>query len=249
MSDLAFVLTGPPLLFQAPPSWRWRRRQGDYWNCWCALDGSCELRVLGRRFAVGPGHCFLLPPGCQVEVDHGLRDPLFNLAFHGRLVGWPEPPLHVVLADPLRLRRLGEEALEAWSAGGAGGRAEAAALASALVARIHRQALAAAPAGDPVLAALLLEIRRHPARAWSVASCARRAGLSRSQLVRRFQAAYHEAPSTAIARCRDDHALQLVRDSDLPLAEIASLAGYVDASHLSRRLRARLGGPPGAVLR
>lgn len=243
----AFSLCDPPLLFQAPPAWRWRRRQGDYWNCWCIIDGRCELRCGGRSFAAGPGHCFLLPPGGAVEADHDLRAPACNLAFHGRLAGWPDPPLHVVLPDPLALRRLAEEALAAWAAGGAAGQAECAALAAALVARIHRHAAPGAPAGDPALAALLLEIRRRPAQAWTVAGCARRAGLSRSQLVRRFQAAYGESPSAAIARCRDDYALQLVRESALPLAEIAALAGYADASHLGRRLRARLGVPPGAV--
>lgn len=257
MPDPFFRPVEAPVLFRAPPGWRWRRRQPGYWNCWCALDGRCELRTAGRRFAVGPGTCFLLPPGGTIEADHDLRAPAVNLAIHGDFVDGAgcacmpanPPPLHVVLSDPLRLTRLAEDCLAAWNAGGEHGRAEYAALAQALVARIRRQATAGRPAGDPQLDQLLLEIHRRPDQAWSVASCAARLGLSRSQVTRRFQDAYGAPPADIIARCRDEYALQLVRESDLSLADIAAAAGYADASHLGRRLRARLGASPGSLRR
>lgn len=253
--DACFTPIEQPLVFRAPPGWRWRRRQPGYWNCWCALEGGCTLRVLGRSFAVGPGTCLVLPPGCLIEADHDLRRPAVNLAIHGRFLDRDgravapeaEPPLHTVLPDPLRLARLAEDCLTAWRTGGRHGQAEYAALAQALLARLHGQAETRRAPVDRTLEGLLLEVRRAPAQGWTVAGCAARLGLSRSQLTRRFLAAHGEAPAAALARLRDEYALHLVQDSDLPLAEIARLAGYVDASHLGRRLRMRTGQPPGRL--
>lgn len=256
MSDYSrFTPVAAPLLFRAPPGWRWRTRTGDWWNCWCALDGRCILRVAGRSIAVGPGSCLMLPPGSAVEADHDARIPAVNLAIHGRFLASngqaseppTPPPLHVVLPDPLRLARLAEDCIAAAEAGGTDAVAEYTALAQALLARIHRHVTNAgtATAGDRALVELLLDVHRHPGRSWTVAGCATRLGLSCSQLTRRFRTAYGTTPAAILARCRDEYAMRLVQESELPLAEIATLAGYVDASHLGRRLHARLGMPPG----
>jgi transcriptional regulator GlxA family with amidase domain len=255
MTEPLFEPSEAPVLFQAPPGWRWRRRQGDYWNCWCALEGRCELRTGGRRFDIAAGSCLMLPPGCVVEADHDLRAPVANFAIHGhfrdragrkRQPGSP-PPVFVVLHDTLRLVHLAEDCQAAWRAGGRHGQAEFAALAQALIARLYRLARAGRRANDPALDELLREIRRRPALPWTVATCSARLGLSRSQVTRRFQGAFGATPAAILARCRDDHALQLLRESSLPLAEVAAASGYVDASHLSRRLRARFGVAPGIL--
>jgi AraC-like DNA-binding protein len=257
MSDPTFEPIDAPVLFQAPAGWRWRRRQGDYWNCWCALEGRCELRTGGRRFEITPGSCLMLPPGCWVEADHDQRVPVANFAIHGRFrdrAGRTRPPASrppaiVVLHDTLRLAHLAEDCLAAWQAGGRYGQAEFAALAQALIARLYRQAGAGHRAGDPALDELLREIRRCPALPWTVAGCSLRLGLSRSQVTRRFQTAFGASPAVILARCRDEHALQLLRESSQSLSEVAAASGYVDASHLSRRLRARFGVAPGILRR
>lgn len=245
---------GGPLLFQAPPGWRWRRGTVDHWNCWCALAGRGELRCQGRSFALRAGLCFLLPPEATIEVDHDQRDPVLNLALHvrfaarGRSAGPVRAPRMVDIGDPQVLTRLADDCLAAWDAGGSFGRSEYAGLATAFVARLHR--LAATPHtghADAALADLVREIRRRPGEPWTVADCAQRLGLSRSQTTRRFQTAYGVPPATIITRARDDYALHLLRESVLPLAEIAVRAGYVDASHLGRRLRRRLGRTPGTA--
>lgn len=253
--DAAFTPVDAPLLFRAPPGWRWRSIVPDYWNCWCVLDGACVVRVAGRSIQAGPGTCLVLPPGSRIEADHDQRRPAVNLAVHGRFIDHAgrvvspreAPPLHVVLADPLRLSRLAEDCLAAWGADGRHGRDEYTALAQALLARIRGQAADRHGPVDRAITDLLLEVRRRPAQAWTVAACAARLGISRSQLTRRFQAACGEAPATLLARLRDEYALRLVQESDLPLAEVAALAGYVDASHLGRRLRGRTGMAPGGL--
>lgn len=257
MMSLRFVPVDAPILHRAPPGWRWRTTTGAWWNCWCALDGRCVLRFAAHRVEVVPGTCVMLPPATAVAADHDLRAPASNLAIHGVFRDGagrlrdpdPAPPAVVRLPDALRLARLAEDCLAAWSSGGADGRDEYAALAQALLARLRRQAAGGAGGGDRALHELLLEVHRHPGQAWTVASCAARLGLSTSQLNRRCHAAFGRGPAQVLARCRDEYALRLVRESDLPLAEIARQAGYVDASHLHRRLRGRLGGAPGQLRR
>ncbi len=255
--DAIFTPVDAPLLFRAPPGWRWRTAVPGYWNCWCVLDGACVVRVAGRTLQAGPGTCLVLPPGSRVEADHDQRRPAVNLAVHGRFLDragrvvppTEPPPLHVVLTDPLRLSRLAEDCLAAWAGDDQHGRDEYAALAQALLARIRGQAAERRGPVDRAVNDLLLEVRHRPAQAWTVAACATRLGISRSQLTRRFQAACGEAPATMLARLRDEYAVRLVQESDLPLAEVAELAGYVDASHLGRRLRARTGSAPGQLRR
>jgi AraC-like DNA-binding protein len=235
-----------PILFTAPPGWRWRTRTGDHWNCWCAVAGAGRLRFAGHDVAIVPGTCALIPPHTEVAADHDARHPATNLAIHGVSAAAPAGPgpAPVVLPDPARLLRLAEDCIAAWAAGAAD---EYAALTLVLLARIRRAGLPAQPRADVRLERLLLAITRQPGLPWSVAACAAHIGLSRSQLVRRCRRAYAAAPAGLIARIRDEHALRLLRESDLPLHAIAAQSGHVDASHLGRRLRARLGHPPGRL--
>jgi AraC-like DNA-binding protein len=242
-----FTPTAEPRLFQAPPGWRWQRQPTDHWNCWCALAGRAELTCRGQRFAVRPGACFLLPPHHPVEVQHDAHEPALNLAIHGRFPAATNPPLHIQLGDPQILSRFADDCLAAWAANHRYRQIEYAGLAGAFVARLHRLAGTPASREDAALTALVHDIRRRPAEPWTVADCARRLGLSRSQVTRRFRTAYGVPPATIIARSRDDFALQLLRESTLPLTEIAARAGYADASHLGRRLRRRLGRAPGGM--
>jgi AraC-like DNA-binding protein len=238
-----------PIWHQAPSGWRWRTVTGDYWNCWCACRGSCELRLPGRSIAVRPGTCVLIPPRTAVAADHDVRDPVANLAIHGRLAVAEDEALRgqPVQLDPVRLQRLAEDCLAAWSLGRT---REYHALVAVLLARLAAAVRAPTAAdADAALQQLVLAWQQHPAAAWTVQGSAKRLGLSRSQFVRRFLRSYGSSPRRYLQEVRDDHALRLLRESDLTLDELAAQAGYTDAAHLGRRLRARTGRSPGALRR
>lgn len=75
------------------------------------------------------------------------------------------------------------------------------------------------------------------------------AGLSPTQLTRAFRLATGKTPYSYVIDRRLDHAVGLLRSTDLPIAFIALEAGFTDQAHLTRLCRARLGKTPGALRR
>lgn len=83
----------------------------------------------------------------------------------------------------------------------------------------------------------------------SIIDIAAAAGLSQTQLTRAFRLATGKTPYSYVIDRRLDHAVSLLRSTDLPIAFIALEAGFTDQAHLTRLCRARLGKTPGAVRR
>ena len=83
----------------------------------------------------------------------------------------------------------------------------------------------------------------------SILDIAGAAGLSQTQLTRAFRLATGKTPYSYVIDRRLDHAVALLRSTDLPIAFIALEAGFTDQAHLTRLCRARLGKTPGALRR
>ncbi|MEV5828790.1 AraC family transcriptional regulator [Spirillospora sp. NPDC052242] len=93
---------------------------------------------------------------------------------------------------------------------------------------------------DPVAGPALRLIHEHPARRWTVADLAARAGCSRAALSRRFTALVGEPPMTYLTGWRIALAADLLRNSDRTIESIAAQVGYANAFALSvafKRLR------------
>jgi AraC family transcriptional regulator len=75
---------------------------------------------------------------------------------------------------------------------------------------------------------------------------AREAGVHPVHLARAFRAAYGTSPGGYLRRRRLEWAAEQLRQSERPLAAIASEAGFADQSHFTRAFRAAYGEPPGA---
>ena len=88
-------------------------------------------------------------------------------------------------------------------------------------------------------------LREDPAL--KVSALARDAGLHPSWLGTAYRCAAGEGLLDAAARFRVEHAARLLRESDLPFAEIAAAAGFCDQSHMIRSFRRVLGRIPTAV--
>ncbi|MDX6766530.1 MAG: helix-turn-helix domain-containing protein [Candidatus Methylacidiphilales bacterium] len=95
----------------------------------------------------------------------------------------------------------------------------------------HRRA--PQPLHPAVIRALDL-LRSEAASITSAAQLASRSGLSASRLRQLFRAAGFASPSEALWRARTDHAIRLLQQTDLTLAEIAAQSGFADPFHLSR---------------
>jgi AraC-like DNA-binding protein len=70
------------------------------------------------------------------------------------------------------------------------------------------------------------------------------AGLSRSYFSHAFRRSLGRSPHAHIVRLRVDRAMTLMRDSDVPLSEIALAVGFSDQAHFSNTFRRATGMTP-----
>jgi AraC-like DNA-binding protein len=72
------------------------------------------------------------------------------------------------------------------------------------------------------------------------------AGFSQGYFARAFKVSTGMSPHHWLLTARVRHAQQMLLDTEIPLAEVALVAGFSDQSHFSRVFRKHTGEPPGA---
>lgn len=88
-----------------------------------------------------------------------------------------------------------------------------------------------------------------PAQAWTLASLARHAGMSRASFAAKYQAHVGLPPMRHLAAIRLAHAAQLLRSTVLSVSEVAARSGYESESSFGRAFRRRHGTTPAAYRR
>lgn len=84
-------------------------------------------------------------------------------------------------------------------------------------------------------------IHREPARAWTVASLAAEAAMSRSAFSARFNALVGEPVMRYVARRRMDQAVTWLRERDMRIGEVAGALGYSSDAAFSRAFKRIVG--------
>lgn len=102
---------------------------------------------------------------------------------------------------------------------------------------------------DTRLAAALRGVHAQPARAWTVASLAKEAALSRSAFFERFSRAVGVAPMGYLLAWRMALARRLLREESLGVADVAERVGYSSASTFSVAFTRHVGQPPARYAR
>jgi AraC-like DNA-binding protein len=102
---------------------------------------------------------------------------------------------------------------------------------------------------DPRLAQVLRRMHERPASPWSIAELAHEAAMSRSTFFERFSRALGVAPMEYLLAWRMAMAKQLLRQGELPMAEIAERVGYGSVSAFSVAFTRYVGIPPGRYSR
>jgi AraC-like DNA-binding protein len=74
-------------------------------------------------------------------------------------------------------------------------------------------------------------------------------GLSPNHFARAFQQTVGMPPHRYLLRRRVEHVEQMLRETRLPLSEIAQAVGFSDQSHLARHFRRLTGMPPSVARR
>jgi AraC-like DNA-binding protein len=107
----------------------------------------------------------------------------------------------------------------------------------------------AAALTDGRIGRAIARVQERPEAAWTLASLAAVATMSRSAFADRFRSVMGEPPVAYVRRLRLQRAERLLRTSDATLADIASRVGYAAPESLSRAFKARYGVAPSAIRR
>lgn len=208
-----------------------------------AVDGTATL---GDGAAAGQYVCGALRFG--VAADHPLLRALPAVvhvrAGSGAPLPWLRSHLDAVACES-RSGRPGSETVIAR-------------LSEVLFVQAIRHHLTELPAGasgwlgalrDSSLARAVGLMHRYPERAWTVASLAREAGLSRSYFAERFTTALGRPPLTYLAEWRMHRGRALLREGTLRVGEVARRVGYGSEAAFSTAFRRVTGVAPGAYRR
>ena len=99
---------------------------------------------------------------------------------------------------------------------------------------------------DPQIGEALRCVHADPAHDWTVEELAKRIALSPSRFAARFRASTGESVMRYVGRWRANVACRLLRDTNLPLSQIAGRVGYESFPAFSRAFKSQLGSPPAA---
>jgi AraC-like DNA-binding protein len=206
---------------------------GKHAQAGAAEDGPPSLqpaRWLCGTFTIGdPQASHLLASLPAVIILRGARGPALEgleVAHRMLLVEMESPSQGSAVMVARILDLLFIQILRAWAAGTD---AEPNWLAGAL---------------DPRIGPALGAIHRDPAHDWTVEELARACSLSRSAFAAGFVARVGKPPATYLAHVRLDAAIDLLRDTALPVAVIAENVGYSSEAAFSRAFKRRYGTPP-----
>ncbi|MCD4485893.1 AraC family transcriptional regulator [Chromobacterium vaccinii] len=102
---------------------------------------------------------------------------------------------------------------------------------------------------DRRLSPLLQAVHSDLAAPWTLERMAARAGMSRSAFARHFRARVGDTPLNHLTGWRIQRARALLRESRLPLAEVAARVGYDSDAAFQRAFKRLTGLPPGEYRR
>ncbi|MEV0647588.1 AraC family transcriptional regulator [Phytomonospora sp. NPDC050363] len=234
------------------------------------LQGACWFRPLdGEAVLLGAGDAVFLPrePGHRLESASVSEAVLLCGAY--QLGGarahplWTALPAHMHIpariANPTPMRAaidlLGTELAGPTPGSGA----MIPALLDALLVCMLRHWIDTAPEEsghgwaaamrDPAMVSALTAVHEDPARGWTVAGLARRAGMSRSVLSERFTQMVGVPPMAYVAWWRMTLAAKRLRESDASVAGVARQVGYSSEFAFAKAFKRELGVAPGAYRR
>lgn len=151
------------------------------------------------------------------------------------------PPLSSIALESERIGRQAAALLDRMMRGEKPGRLEIATGPLCVVSRESTNALAIA---DPVIHDALVYLSEHLARGVTVSELARRAAVSPSTFQRRFHAALGRSPREQLVRLKLARIEQLLRDTDLSVARVATLSGFNYAECMMKFFKRKTGLAP-----
>jgi AraC-like DNA-binding protein len=237
----------------------------DDFDLWVGIEGSCQVRMLGRTLELRAGRAILIPPGVRARQCTGPGQELVMMYVHfdclvrGRpirdarpyvdaarlqltLPGLPPLALaaeidSVVIAEKLRrIRRRPQDDLAQLTLSIA---------VLEIFAHLREAHLGlAGSVGEPRLerATAFLEHNLH--RPVSLSEVARQVHVSPETLGRLFRGQYRVSPIQYLTGLRMARARELLQARRYNISEVARACGYASLQYFSRAFRREYGAPP-----
>jgi|GEM_PF-4825667 len=239
-----------------------RESPPDHLMIW-VLAGDMDLSIDGVSWSATAGDLVLFEPGQAHRYRaRGHRWEWYWLHASGPAAaeGWlrltADGPLHRLGQHPGIRDRFGELVIRAATAGAnLAGRPARVTPTARLVADSCAYSLLGmiidaaerrnwTAADDPGLQGLTGWILDHLAEPLDVRRLADRSGWSTAHLHRLVRTELGTSPMQLVNQLRMERAERLLRDTSMPVGEVARLVGFADPLHFSRRYRAWSGEPP-----
>jgi len=220
----------------------------DFFQFFWVSHGSGSFRIGREERTLHPGECFYYKPGEIHSLVAGpdgwkygwftLRSQLSQKVFQsiplpGRT--WKSGVYPTDLFTPL---------VQAVADPSPAGEREASIFAyRILVAALGQQSGAASPPSiaEKTRRALL---RNHESPDYGVDHVAQELRVHRTTIFRFFKRAYAQSPAEYLRNLRLQRALELLKDTSLPVAEVAGRSGFSDANYFARSIRQSQGLSP-----
>ncbi len=228
-------------------------------QCLWILEGNMTFHVAGQKQRLRAGWVALMPPGVVHFDESNASTPsveLVDMRIAGSMADFVDTHASGLFVKvgkrPLvaRARELhkicsSKEASPALIAAEVWRFLNLLSKASLIGAKARLSSDEALPVGDPRIGFVATVIRTH-ARAFTVPGLARVARLSASQLNRLFKKEHGTTASKYHKELRLSRARNLLRDSNLSIAEIGAECGFGGSVQFVRAFKAKEGIPPGA---
>lgn len=249
------ILSSNRSIVHCENEWCWDPGYFIDFDFWIALEGSGRIMLNGIEYPVKAGFSICFSPGdWKVSARHDPAQPLqvfychFDLQWPAQFKRLPKPvPLPAQLnTDPLLCGTVSELA-DSDSAARSPALQEN--LLWQLLLRTERKESVGDTSPQERVRTIIRDIKANPAMAPDMDDLARKASLSTGHFRRIFHHLTDMSPLEFIIRCRIDRAVYYLKETRLPIQQIASAVGYSDVFYFSRQFKQRTGKTPGAYRR
>jgi len=223
----------------ALPDWHMARHSHAFHELIIVLRGQISVEIRGQTRRARAGELLWYPAGTAHREWTSDRAPAETLFISWR---WRELPAAWPLQQPDTHGRISEMAR--WLFADRETRSAGNPLLHAILAEYDRLAT---HKDDPLVTGIRTHIRQHIAERVTLTDLAKRVGLSKFHLVRRYRKLTGRTPMADARLLRLQTARDLLLTTALPLKEIAPRVGLGDVYRLCRLFRQHFQTTPGAL--